>query len=195
MKHGHFHAVRFYDNEISLCRIVATFLTEGLAVGHPGVVIATPEHVQGIIAELRAREVDVAAAQASGGLIVLDAARTMNTFMVDGVPNRDRFLEVANEVIQRASRGRKDRVVRAYGEMVDILWRDGRDIAAIQLETLWNQLGRILGFSLLCGYAMGSFYKDASVLEVCRQHTHTISADGTARLSNADSLLIGSLRP
>ena len=29
---GHFHAVRFYDNEAALCRIVATFLREGLAL-------------------------------------------------------------------------------------------------------------------------------------------------------------------
>jgi hypothetical protein len=194
VKQGHFHAVRFYDNEVSLCRIVAAFLKEGLSVGHPGVVIATPEHTQGIIAELRAREIDVAAALASGQLVTLDAVQTMDTFMVDGVPNRDKFFEVANEVIQRATRGRKDRVVRAYGEMVDVLWREGRDIAAIQLEMLWNQLGRILGFSLLCGYAMGNFYKDASVQEVCRQHTHTIGADGTARISSADSLLIGALR-
>jgi hypothetical protein len=186
--------VRFYDNEASLCRIVAGFLSEGLALGQPALVIATPEHSLGIIAELRAREIDINAAQAADNLIVLDAEDTMSRFLIDGVPNRDKFFEVANSAIQRASRGRKDRQVRAYGEMVDILWRQGRDIAAIQLEMLWNQLGRLFGFSLLCGYAMGNFYKDASVQEVCRQHTHTVSADGTARISNADSLLIGALR-
>jgi len=195
VKHGHFHAVRFYDNEVSLCRIVAAFLAEGLAAGHPALVIATPEHSRGIVAELRAKEVDIASAQAADNLVLLDAEETMSKFMADGVPNRDKFFEVANAAIQRCSRGRKDRPVRAYGEMVDILWRQGRDIAAIQLEMLWNQLGRILGFSLLCGYAMGNFYKDASVQEVCRHHTHTLSADGTARISNADSLLISALRP
>jgi hypothetical protein len=195
VKQGHFHAVRFYDNEVSLCRIVGAFLAEGLSQGHPSLIIATPEHSQGIIAELRARQIDVAAAQANDDLIVLDAVETMEKFMVDGVPNREKFFPVANAALARATRDRRDRVVRAYGEMVDVLWRQGRDIAAIRLEMLWNELGRALGFSLLCGYAMGNFYKDAGLKEVCRQHTHTISSDGSARVSNADSLLIGALKP
>src|SRR5215831_18560904 len=58
-KGGHFHAVRFYDNDVSLCRIVAGFLREGLVVGQPALVIATQSHAQGIVAELRARELDV----------------------------------------------------------------------------------------------------------------------------------------
>jgi hypothetical protein len=45
---GHFHAVRFYDSEMSLCRIVAGFLREGLALGQPALVIATKGHAQGI---------------------------------------------------------------------------------------------------------------------------------------------------
>jgi hypothetical protein len=191
---GHFHAVRFYDNEVSLCRIVSSFLREGLSLGQPALVIATPEHARGIIAELRAREVDVNALQASDALVVLDAAETMATFMVDGVPHREKFQQAAKEALDRACRGRADCVVRAYGEMVDVLWRQGRDIAAIQLEILWNQLARSHEFSLLCGYAMGSFYKDASVQDVCRQHTHLVSADGTPHVSNADSLLLGALR-
>lgn len=32
-------------------------------------------------------------------------------------------------------------------------------------------------FSLLCSYAMGNFYKDASIDDVCRQHTHVVSED------------------
>jgi hypothetical protein len=198
VQHGHgpglFHAVRFYDNEASLCRIVASFLKEGLMLGHPAVIIATPEHGQGIIAELRARDVEVKALQRSDALIVLDAVETMNQFMEHGVPNRERFLATIKPVLARARQGVSDCVIRAYGEMVDVLWKDGRDIAAIQLEMLWNQLGRTEGFSLMCGYAMGHFYKDASVRDVCRQHTHTIAADGTPRVSTADSLLVGTLR-
>jgi hypothetical protein len=192
---GHFHAVRFYDNEAALCRIVATFLREGLAIGQPALVIATPEHSQGIIAELRARELNVTALQASDDLVVLDAVDTVKTFMVDGLPNAALFTESATTALDRAKRGRANRTVRAYGEMVDVLWKQGRDVAAIQLEMLWNRLARATDFSLLCGYAMGSFYKDASVQDICRQHTHLVAADGTARRSNADSLLLGALRP
>src|SRR4051812_12779575 len=96
---GHFHAVRFYDNEASLCRIVARFIREGLAFGEPGLIIATPEHAQGILAELRARETDVKALQQSDELVVLDAHDTMKAFMVDGVPDRNKFNEVATAAL------------------------------------------------------------------------------------------------
>src|ERR1051325_4552066 len=89
MSFSHFHAVRFYDNEASLGRIVATFLREGLMLAQPALIIATPEHGQGILAELRAREMDVAALQDSATLVVLDAQKTMDSFMVNGAPDGD----------------------------------------------------------------------------------------------------------
>jgi hypothetical protein len=68
--------------------------------------------------------------------------------------------------------------------MVDVLWKDGLTAAAIKLEMLWNRLANTHDFSLLCGYAMGQFYKDASVDDVCRHHTHLVSDSGeAARLS------------
>lgn len=70
--------------------------------------------------------------------------------------------------------------LRICGQMVDILWKNGQRDAAIRLEVLWNQLANTEAFSLLCGYAMGQFYKDANFDAVCRQHTHLISADGQA---------------
>ena len=194
-KSGHFHAVRFYDTEMSLCRIVAGFLKEGLILGQPAMIIATPEHSPGIIAELRARDVAVKELQNSGHLVVLDAADTMAQFMVDGVPNRDRFLATIRPVLDRLRPPSEDRGVRAYGEMVDLLWKEGRDIAAMQLETLWNQLGRLTEFSLMCGYATGNFYRDATMQAVTRQHTHVVASDGTLRVSTADSLLVGTIRP
>jgi hypothetical protein len=81
-------------------------------------------------------------------------------------------------LIERACRGRKDCVIRAYGEMVDVLWQAGQTAAAIRLEMLWNQLAQTHSFALLCGYSMGHFYKDASQVEIRRQHTHVVSDSG-----------------
>ena len=193
-KADNFHAVRFYDSEAALCRIVANFLREGLAVGQPALVIATPRHSLGIIAELRARELDVNTLTAAGTLAVLDVEETLARFIVDGVPNADGFRETAMEAIDKV-RGPTRATVRVYSETVDLLWKQGRDTVAIQVEMLWNKLARSNDFTLLCGCAMGSFVEDASVQDVCRQHTHLLSSDGTARISNADSLLIGALKP
>ena len=67
--------------------------------------------------------------------------------------------------------------MRAYGEMVDVLWQDGLTSAALRLETLWNELTRTQDFSLLCGYAMRIFYKQAGMREICAQHSHVIAAE------------------
>ena len=66
--------------------------------------------------------------------------------------------------------------------MVDVLWRDGQQDAAIHLEMLWNQLAHKQAFSLLCGYAMGNFYKDSNFEDICGQHSHVVSADGRAEI-------------
>jgi hypothetical protein len=46
------------------------------------------------------------------------------------------------------------------------------------IEKVWNELATTHRFSLLCGYSMGNFYKDAAQEEICRQHTHVLSETG-----------------
>lgn len=174
---GHFHAVRFYENKASLCRTVADFLGEGLAVDQPGLVIATPEHRDCLMTELRSRRVNVDQVLATGDLLLLDARAVLATFMVDGMPEAGPFNSSLHQAIDRLCAGRAKCTIRAYGEMVDVLWQDGLTAAAIRLEVLWNQLAMTHDFSLLCGYAMGSFYKDAGMRDICAQHSHVISAE------------------
>jgi hypothetical protein len=187
---GHFHAVRFYDSKESLCRIVAEFLGAGFITGQPGLVIGTPEHRAAIVHELQSRHFDVDGMQAAGDLLLLDARETMSSFMVDGVPDGQRFKDRMTTAIEEVSRGRTDCTIRAYGEMVDLLWKDGHTVAAVRLEMLWNKLAMTHDFSLLCGYAMGNFYKDASVNEICQQHTHLIGADGEVAPVSAKRIVV-----
>jgi hypothetical protein len=187
---AHFHAVRFYDTEKALCHIVAGFLGEGLATGQPAMVVGTLEHRRGIVDALRARHFDVVGMHAAGDLVLVDARHLLSGFMVDGKPDADRFAASVTRVLERLSRGRNGVMIRVYGEMVDLLWRDGYDAAAIHLETLWNKLARTHRFSLLCGYAMGNFYKDACLTRICAEHTHVVGSDGTAVVAEAGSLAI-----
>jgi hypothetical protein len=175
---AHHHAVRFYDNDKSLAQIVAQFLSEGLAAGLPAIVVATPAHRGAILKELAATSLDLVGLQRADDLIFLDAEETLSIFMRDGKPDPEAFGNGMYEVIRRACRGRLDCTIRIYGEMVDVLWKNGQQEAAIDLEMLWNQLAVTHAFSLLCGYAMGHFYKDAQFQDICRQHTHVVSADG-----------------
>ncbi len=69
----------------------------------------------------------------------------------------------------------------AVGKTSEALrWQAGEHAAAIRLEMLWNQLAHTENDSLLCGYTMGHFYKDAHFDDVCGQHTHVVLADGEA---------------
>jgi hypothetical protein len=111
---------------------------------------------------------------------MVDAEATLALFMVDGMPDAARFKSAVVPLLERACRGRKDCIVRANGEMVDVLWKAGRTVAAVRLETLWNQLAQGHAFALLCGYSMGNFYKDTAYRDICGQHTHVVSESGDA---------------
>ena len=177
---GHFHAVRFYEDAQSLARMVATFVAEGFIESLPAVIIATPDHLDAILEKLNGMSFDLDHLKQHNDLVVLDAREALALFMVDGMPNAEKFESAMLPVIDKACRGRQDCVIRAYGEMVDVLWKDGMEAAAVRLEMLWNQLANTRKFSLLCGYSMGSFYKDAAFDAICHQHTHVLSLDGAA---------------
>lgn len=177
--HGHEHVVQFYGSDRSLVATVAGFLAEGLVAGEPAIVIATTSHCASIIAGLGERLIDCDRAVRNGDLILLDAEATMDLFLVGDTPNPELFEDNVGRLIQQAINGRRT-TVRAYGEMVDVLWKQGRADAAIKLEILWNSLALKYNFTLLCGYAMGSFYKQTAKLEdVIAQHTRVIGNDAS----------------
>ena len=175
---GHFHAVRFYEDDSSLCRIVSKFIAEGLSVQQPALVIATAAHIEGISRNLRSAAIDVDALRRQGDLLFLDARNMLDTFMIDGQPDGELFRAAASAAITRVCRDRKQCTIRAYGELVDLLWKDGLTGPAIKVEMLWNRLANTHDFSLLCGYSMGNFYKDATIEDITRQHTHVVTATG-----------------
>jgi PAS domain S-box-containing protein len=177
----HRHAVQFYEGEAFLARVVANFMAPGLgAAGEPLVVIATGPHREAICAELTRGGHDVEAAARIGQLILLDAGATLAQLMIDGAPSGAAFRHHVGGLMERLGRAFGGRRIRAYGEMVDLLWRDGNRIAAIALEDLWNELFSSLPFTLLCTYRMGSFYRDGDLEQfqhVCRAHTHVLPTE------------------
>ena len=175
---GH-HAVQFYRDDARLCQSVADFLADGIAAGQPLVVIATPEHRELICTELALRRFPIERLVADRQLLLLDARKTLSQFFFRGKLDTLKFRETIGRAIATVCGQRKDSTVRAYGEMVDVLWKGGQREAAIQLETHWNKLAHKYNFALLCGYAMGHFYKQSQQFdEVCAQHTHASMPDG-----------------
>jgi hypothetical protein len=170
---GH-HAVQFYSDDQSLCAVVTGFLYEGLKESRPAVVIATPEHRLAIVDQLNAAGIYVDACIRAGALTLLDAEETLSLFMVDGTPDKAKFKKAIGGVLARVAGEPRPRIVRAYGEMVDVLWRRGQREAAIHLEVLWNELAMSHTFSLLCGYSQAHVTTPLAVQTVCNQHTHVL---------------------
>jgi hypothetical protein len=181
---GHFHAVKFYKDAGSLAQLVCSFLGDGLKHGEPAVLIATPDHAAYFRECFSSKDIDVEAAIASGRLTILDADEALAKFMRDGVPMAQPFNDTIGPVLKAVAAQHPGASIRAYGEMVDVLWRTGHTAAAIRLETLWNDLARSHDFQLLCGYAMGSFYKGSATEEICSVHSHVATdTGGYARVS------------
>ena len=109
--------------------------------------LATAGHRHAVAAALRKRGHDL---DAPGAFIALDAADTLACFMVDGEPDTQRFEAVIGAVLERASAG--GRPVRAFGEMVALLWMEGRCEATLRVEQLWNRMLRRHPLRLFCAY-------------------------------------------
>jgi hypothetical protein len=112
----------------------------------------------------------------SGQLTVRDAAAAMSSIMRNGRPDRNLFNEeIASLVSQLNSR---DRHLRIYGEIVDLLATEGNYRSAQQLEELWNELGRRESFTLFCGYAAVNFGDPGTaeaLRKICRVHSRVRS--------------------
>ena len=172
------HAVQFYQNESYLREVAVHFLADGLRSGQPALAVATSEHRLMFERGLRDQGFDVAALSASGALVLLDARRVLAQIMVGDSPDPDRFRDVIGRLLHRL--GGRRRVVRAYGEMVDVIWRDGNPPAALRLEQLWNVLAARYHFALLCGYSIDNFMnaEHATLFEdVCGEHHHVVPTE------------------
>jgi signal transduction histidine kinase len=172
--------VQFYEGAEFLVRSVADFLVAGFDAGEPAVVIATPEHRAGLAEALTARGVDVEWNRRRGMLTELDARATLESFMVGASPDAALFNAQLTPVLEKVRRRRRSATIRAFGEMVNLLWCDRNGEGALALEALWNRLAETQQFSLLCGYSMTRFddADDASIFSaICAEHTHVVPTE------------------
>ena len=184
--HGHF--VQLYDGDAKILSInVARYLCDGLIDNEGGIVIATAEHGAAILAELQKLGVNTSQVIDESRLLMLDAQCTLGEFMIDGHPDWNRFEKAIGAAMRKVEAAGPARL-RAYGEMVGILWTAGQYTAAVRLEEFWNKLLEGDKFSLYCSYPIDIFAKDFQISGVdallC-DHTHLIPTGTDECLENA----------
>lgn len=154
------HALHVYSDDTALATTVAGFLAPAFADGHAILSIGTRPHIAAIEQRLRTDGHDVDAARARGQYLTLDAERAVALLLHDGLPTKETFDRVVGAHLDRlvADHGK----VRAFGEIVNVLWRDGKRAAALRLEELWNDALGYHPLSLICGYAERTIREPAS---------------------------------
>lgn len=171
------HDVQFYDDDDYLASCIAAFIAEGVRCAQPAVVIATPAHIRAIQDHLTRLGVNVDAVRPHD-MVWLDARDTLASFMEGGRCNPELFDATVGRVLETITASRRYVTVRAFGEMVDLLWRDQKPSVAIQLEELWAGLASRYSFALLCAYSKSSLDpKDmAGIDHICRVHNRVLPA-------------------
>ncbi|HET7614757.1 MAG TPA: MEDS domain-containing protein [Gemmatimonadaceae bacterium] len=167
------HDVQFYRTDDYLIESVAGFLGDGIRAGQPIIAIVTEAHRRALVEELQRRGLDPDKLYSGQLSIWLDARETLNAFMESSTPNRELFYATVGSVFERLVEKRYYLVVRAYGEMVDLLYKDGNTEGAILLEQLWNELANHYKYSLLCSYCIDDFLHESGIdafRRICNHH-------------------------
>jgi MEDS: MEthanogen/methylotroph, DcmR Sensory domain len=171
------HLVYMYEAKDTFLLLLEDFVADGLRNGEAVIVIATEAHRVALNERLEDRGLNLSAVRTNSQYMDLSAETCLATFMKDGWPDETRFNKAVGNLINRASRS--GRRVRAFGEMVAMLWANGNSGATVRLEHLWNEFRRTQPFPLFCAYPKSGFTDetDASLREICEAHTKVIFAD------------------
>jgi hypothetical protein len=168
------HILQIYDNDKAFLDTLTTFVTTGIEAGDCTIVIATESHLKGLEDNLRAKGLQLGYLKADDLYIPLNAEETLEKFMVDGWPDERLFNKTISEIIERAHC--RTRKVRAFGEMVAILWAEGNNGATVRLESLWNDYMHKAPFLLFCAYPKSGSTQDLyqSMDAICACHSKLV---------------------
>ncbi len=185
--HDASHLVQFYEDDAFLVDSVSRVIGDSLEDGEGAVVIATGPHREAIEERLNTRGFQLPTLIVQGRYLSLDAGETLAKISLDEYPNAARFEGVIAAAIAKTNEVSPRHFTRAFGEMVALLWAQGKRDAALRLEAMWNDLGKRLRFSLCCAYPLNNFSTalDGDYLaRVCAEHSHVIPAESYSALAN-----------
>jgi hypothetical protein len=169
------HLVQIYEDDSLFLDTLEGFVADGLLAGEGVVVIATCRHLSALNRALVKRDSRLTRAMEGDQYLSLDAEAMLSLFMVNGWPDDELFNQFVTGVLQRASAG--GRRVRAFGEMVALLWAQGNCGATVRLEHLWHELCEQQEFMLFCAYPKTGFTRDTqdSMREICDAHSRVLA--------------------
>lgn len=175
------HGVEIYMHDEELVESVVSFLAAGFEADAAGIVVATPEHTDAILALIAER------GYGDRPYIVAGADEVLASLYEDGDLSAAAFDREVGALLDEAEAAASG-PPRVFGEMVDLLSLRNEQRDAIELEELWEELRRRRPFSLLCGYKLDVFdaaTQKAPMPEICNAHSHVLPAHDLQRFNDA----------
>jgi len=169
------HIVQIYGDDSVFMDGLEGFVGSALRNGESAIVIATANHLHSLESRMRQHGIDVELARGEQRYLPRLAEETLAEFMVEGWPDQVLFAKTVSSLLSVA-RGKSDRKVRAFGEMVAVLWARGDHAATIELEKLWTAFVQAENFPLYCAYPRDVFPKNAveSMVAICKEHSRLL---------------------
>jgi hypothetical protein len=169
------HVVQIYENDENFLDLLLGFVCDGISSKDCTIVIGTSVHLTSLNEKLETRGIDVGYMVKEGYYVPLDAEEALSKFMINGWPDENLFIDLVSNLIAQAKE--EGRSVRAFGEMVAILWAKGQVGATVRLEQLWNKFCEKEAFCLFCAYPRSGFTQDASesLSHICSAHSKMVT--------------------
>lgn len=169
------HFLQIYEGDDAFMDTLTGYIAGGLRAGEGAIVIATLAHRQKLDERLIAMGLDLIDAKECDQFISLDAEEMLAKFAPGGWPDDQLFTDIVTDLLRRA--GRNGRKVRAFGEMVALLWANGHAGGTVRLEHLWHDLCAKEAFSLFCAYPKIGFteHPKESLARVCALHSKVLA--------------------
>jgi hypothetical protein len=158
--------VRFYENDVFLTEAVASCIKLGLQLNDTLIVRVPASHRTALRKVLTPDEL------ANKRLMFFGTTSLLTKVTGDDWPNQRKFMKVLGRRIQVAYQAVRGRVL---GEMLGVLWAEGKYRAAIRLEELRNTRQTTHPFSRLHAYphsALTSKEDPHSLLAVSQAQPH-----------------------
>ena len=170
------HEAQFYSDDASFLDTFAKFIVSAIKAGDAAIVVLTKSHRDALLQRLQADGLDIPAVSEQGRYLSLDPSDVLSTFMVNNLPDRDRFMKMAGDIFMTGAKAleAKHNMIAICGECAPLLWSQGNKRAAVRLEELWDEFATSRNVHLLCAYRQYCFQgeMDRHVFNnICAQHS------------------------
>jgi len=170
---SHKHDLLFCSSDAVLVDAFSRFIAGVLSEGNVVIALVTEAHNISLTRRVQA-SADLASAIGERHYILVNINALLAKVMINGWPDRPRFMDTIGELVIEAARratGRNPRVA-AVGECASTVWVHGYLEAAIQLEHLWDEMAKSRQMDVLCAYSLTAREENAqTVRALCAEHT------------------------